>query len=82
MQHRFIIELNGKKYYRKSTLIEIGQKHGFSAMSLCVGIPSAIAAELVLDGKVSERGVIRPIYKDIYEPTLALLEKVGIKLVE
>lgn len=60
----------------------MGSKNGYSAMSLTVGIPSAIGAELILDGKISERGVIRPIYKDIYEPTLLLLEKAGIKLVE
>ena len=73
MQHRFVIELNGKRFFRKSTLIEVGQKNGFSAMSLTVGIPTAIGAELILDGKVKERGVLRPVYKDIYLPTMALL---------
>ncbi len=51
-------------------------------MSITVGVPSAIGAELVLQGKIQERGVLRPIYKDIYVPTLAMLEKAGIKLVE
>lgn len=51
-------------------------------MSQGVGVPTAIGVELVLQGKVKERGVIRPIYKDIYEPMLDLLEKAGIKLVE
>ena len=51
-------------------------------MSITVGVPSAIGAELVLQGKIKERGVLRPIYKDIYVPTLAMLEKAGIKLVE
>lgn len=51
-------------------------------MSQGVGVPTAIGVELVLQGKVKERGVIRPIYKDIYEPMLELLEKAGIKLVE
>lgn len=66
MQHRFVIQLNGKTIRRKSSLIEIGQRNGFTAMSITVGFPSAIGAELILDGKISERGVIRPIYKDIY----------------
>lgn len=51
-------------------------------MSQGVGVPTAIGVELVLQGKVKERGVIRPIYKDIYVPMLDLLEKAGIKLVE
>lgn len=67
---------------RKSSLLEIGEKNGFSAMSQGVGVPTAIGVELVLQGKVKERGVIRPIYKDIYVPMLDLLEKAGIKLVE
>lgn len=82
MQHRFVIEMNGRRFLRRSSLIEIGNKNGFSAMSITVGVPSAIGAELVLQGKIQERGVLRPIYKDIYVPTLAMLEKAGIKLVE
>ncbi len=74
--------MNGKKFRRRSTLIDIGDKHGFSAMSLLVGVPSAIGAELILQGKISERGVLRPIHYDIYEPTLAMLEKAGIRLIE
>jgi len=53
MQHRFIIEMNGKRYLRKSSLIEIGQKNGFSAMSLTVGLPTAMGADLVLQGRIS-----------------------------
>lgn len=82
MQHRFVIELNGKRYLRKSSMIEIGEKNGYSAMSLTVSAPTAIGAELILDGKIKERGVLRPIYKDIYEPCLKKLEKMGIRLVE
>lgn len=82
MQHRFLIEIEGRRFLRKSSLIEIGDKNGFSAMSITVGVPSAIGAELVLQGRIKERGVLRPIYKDIYLPTLALLEKAGIRLVE
>lgn len=50
-------------------------------MAIAVGIPTAIGAELVLAGRIQERGVLRPVYKDIYEPTLALLEKAGIRLI-
>lgn len=63
-------------------MIEIGEKNGYSAMSLTVSAPTAIGAELILDGKIKERGVLRPIYKDIYEPCLKKLEKMGIRLVE
>lgn len=53
MQHIFLIETHGKKKVVKSSLIQIGDKKGFSAMSLTVGTPTAIGAQLILDGKVS-----------------------------
>ncbi len=51
-------------------MIQIGDKKGFSAMSLTVGTPTAIGAQLMLDGKISERGVIIPVFPDIYIPVL------------
>ena len=51
-------------------------------MSLTVGTPTAIGAQLILDGKISERGVIIPIYPDIYNPVLDKLAEEGIKLVD
>lgn len=82
MQHIFLIEQNGRTKRVKSSLIQIGDKKGFSAMALTVGTPTAIGAQLILDGKISERGVIIPKYPDIYEPVLKELEREGIKLVE
>lgn len=51
-------------------MIQIGDKKGNTAMSLTVGTPTAIGAQLILDGKISEKGVIIPKYPDIYEPVL------------
>lgn len=74
MQHLFLIESkDGKKTIKKSSLIQIGDKKGFSAMSLTVGTPTAIGAQLILDGKISQRGVIIPVYPDIYNPVLEIL---------
>jgi saccharopine dehydrogenase-like NADP-dependent oxidoreductase len=82
MQHRFIYEINGKRYSRTSSLIEIGDKNGFSAMSKTVATPTAIGAELVLEGVIKARGVIRPVTRDIYDPVLERLDKAGIRLIE
>ncbi len=51
-------------------------------MSVTVGMPTAIGVQLILDGKISQRGVIIPKYPDIYEPVLELLGKQGIRVVE
>jgi len=78
MFHRFKIEWpNNKSEVRTSSLILIGEKTR-SAMSIVVGTPTAIAAQLVLDSKITKKGVIMPNTKDIYEPILDLLAKEGI----
>lgn len=76
MQHIFLIETKDcKRKLLKSSLIQIGDKKGFSAMSVTVGTPTAIGAQLVLDGKINQIGVIIPKYPDIYEPVLEELAK-------
>lgn len=77
MFHRFKIQWSDRVEYRNSCLIAIGEK-GRSAMSVVVGVPSGVAAQLVLDGVINKKGVIMPNTKDVYEPILELLAKEGI----
>jgi len=51
-------------------------------MAKTVGMTAAISARLIIDGKISQRGVLAPITKEIYEPCLAELEKYGVIMVE
>lgn len=51
-------------------------------MSITVGTPTAIGAQLVLDGAISQRGVLIPKYPDIYNPVLQKLAEYGVKLVD
>lgn len=60
MQHIFLIEKNGKKTIKKSTLVAIGDKNGFSGMARTVGTPTGIGAQLILDGKINQKGVCIP----------------------
>ena len=59
-----------------------GDPKGYSAMAKTVGYPVAIGAKMVLNGKVSKRGVLRPFIADIYQPILQELENEGIKATE
>ncbi len=52
------------------------------AMAKTVGLPLAIAAKLLLQGKIKSRGVVIPVVKEIYEPVLAELAEFGIRLLE
>ncbi|MCO5605370.1 hypothetical protein L7F22_059553 [Adiantum nelumboides] len=53
-----------------------------SAMARTVGLPAAIGAQLLLLGKISSRGVLRPLHPEIYLPVLEVLESSGIHIKE
>jgi hypothetical protein len=51
-------------------------------MNRTVGLPAAVGARLVLEGKISSRGVLVPVTPEIYEPALVELERLGITFSE
>lgn len=57
-------------------------KGGHSAMALTVGFPAAIAAKMVLDGEIQQRGVLLPFAPDIYLPMLSRLRAEGLTSTE
>ncbi|KAK0445000.1 Saccharopine dehydrogenase-domain-containing protein [Desarmillaria tabescens] len=64
-----------------SSLVAYGDDK-YSAMARTVGLPVALAALEVLDGKVSVRGVAGPGDASIREPVLAGMESVGLGMEE
>jgi saccharopine dehydrogenase-like NADP-dependent oxidoreductase len=82
LQHRFEIEYDGRSEFLSSTLIVKGEPGGFSAMAKTVGYPVAIAAQLILDGEIDDKGVKIPVERHLYEPLLEVLEKENIVCVE
>lgn len=77
-----IVSGTGKKARLTSTLIEYGDPTKYSAMAKTVGVPAAIATEMMLDGKLKKRGVIAPLEKTIYTPLLESLSHQGIRFKE
>ncbi len=70
----------GDRYERTtSTLVACGEAGGDSAMSRTVSLPAAIAVRLILDGRIPQRGVVRPVHPEIYNPVLAELAGMGIE---
>jgi saccharopine dehydrogenase-like NADP-dependent oxidoreductase len=65
-----------------STLIDYGVPGGDSSMSRTVGLPAAIAARLVLEGKILMTGVQVPVHPEIYGPVLEELGTLGIHFEE
>ncbi|KAI9891300.1 MAG: Saccharopine dehydrogenase [NADP(+), L-glutamate-forming] [Vezdaea aestivalis] len=84
LQHKFDIEWkNGDKEQRTSTLVDYGDPKGYSAMARLVGTPCAVAVRLVLDGTISEKGVLAPMTSRINDPLIRVLkDEYGIECIE
>jgi saccharopine dehydrogenase (NADP+, L-glutamate forming) len=82
MWHRFVYELNGSKKEIQSYLTATGKDERETAMAKTVGLPLAIAADLLMEGRISSRGVVIPTVKEIYEPVLDALRKFDIRFTE
>ncbi|KEY68592.1 hypothetical protein S7711_05776, partial [Stachybotrys chartarum IBT 7711] len=80
LQHKFEVELkDGTKQIRRSTLCEYGSTEpgGYSAMAKLVGVPCAVAVKQVLNGTISERGVLAPMNSKINDPLIKELKEVS-----
>jgi saccharopine dehydrogenase (NAD+, L-glutamate forming) len=82
MYHKFGYELNGETYQTDSTMVTLGEDQTYTAMAKTVGLPVAIAALAILNGKIKTPGVQIPITKEVYDPILKELEDYGIKFKE
>jgi saccharopine dehydrogenase (NADP+, L-glutamate forming)/spermidine synthase len=78
MQHEIVGEyVSGTREMVTSTLVAFGEPGGDSAIAQTVGLPSAIAATMVLDGRIADRGVLVPVLPSIYVPILDELAASG-----
>ncbi|GLH05076.1 Alpha-aminoadipic semialdehyde synthase, mitochondrial [Gryllus bimaculatus] len=73
---------DGRSEERGINLVMYGQPRGHSAMSKAVGLPTAIAAKMVLDGEIQQKGMVLPFTPDIYRPMLSRLRAEGVQAVE
>eukprot|EP01059_Diplonema_ambulator_P022371 TRINITY_DN37660_c0_g1_i1.p1 TRINITY_DN37660_c0_g1~~TRINITY_DN37660_c0_g1_i1.p1 ORF type:complete len:962 (+),score=354.25 TRINITY_DN37660_c0_g1_i1:38-2923(+) len=83
MFHRIVAEYpaKGETVVHEASLSERGTPH-MSGTAKTVGLPVAIGAQLVLDGVISNSGIVRPITKDVYEPVMRELARHGIRMHE
>jgi len=83
LQHEFLVRTESGRTERiVSTLVDYGVPGGDSSMSRTVGLPAAIAARLILEGKIGLSGVHVPVRPEIYGPILDELEKLGVRFEE
>ncbi|MBN2347009.1 MAG: saccharopine dehydrogenase NADP-binding domain-containing protein [Candidatus Aminicenantes bacterium] len=83
LRHRFIVENRDRTRDRiTSTLIDFGIPFGDTSMARTVSLPMAISTRLVAEGRIGKKGVLTPVHPEIYEPVLAELERLNIRMVE
>jgi saccharopine dehydrogenase-like NADP-dependent oxidoreductase len=73
---------SGKRVKYLSTLIDFGIPGEDTSIARTTGIPPAIAARFILEGKITTPGLHTPVLPEIYEPVLAELENENITLKE
>jgi saccharopine dehydrogenase-like NADP-dependent oxidoreductase len=81
MWHKFVYEMDGKEHEKHSSMVLLGDDD-FTAMSKSVGLPVALSARLILEGRIKESGIHVPIKKGMYQPILQALEEEGIRFEE
>jgi saccharopine dehydrogenase-like NADP-dependent oxidoreductase len=82
MYHRFVYRLADAKFEQIATLVDLGVDSVQTSMARTVGLPVAIAAKMILNGKIAARGVLMPTQKEIYQPVLEELSALGIRFTE
>ncbi len=86
MRHVFKIQdQQGQEYQKTSTMVVAGKsiaEGGPTGVAKTVGVTAAIGTRMILEGKIPQRGVLSPIYPEIYGPILHELERRGVRMVE
>jgi saccharopine dehydrogenase (NADP+, L-glutamate forming) len=83
LQHEFLTRTaSGRNERIVSTLIDYGVPGGDSSMSRTVGLPAAIGARIVLEGRIHATGVQVPVQPEIYSPILEELGALGVRFQE
>lgn len=82
MLHEIYYTQKNCKFLLRSQLIVEGDNEVQTAMAKTVGLPLGIAAILLLEGKISIRGLHIPTLPEIYEPVMEALENKSIQFQE
>jgi len=83
MQHTFLASYpDGKQEVIKSRMLDFGTLKTDTSVARTVALPAACGVEMILEGKITVKGVYIPVIPDIYNPILDQLETMNIKMVE
>jgi saccharopine dehydrogenase-like NADP-dependent oxidoreductase len=78
MLHEIEYQKNNEQHSIKRSLVLKGENGTRTAMAKTVGLPLAIAAKLILLGKINVTGLHIPVLPEIYQPVMEELKEFGI----
>ena len=81
MQHKFHYSINDIKKDLTLSMVVRGDDNIHTGMAKTVGLPVFFASKLLLENKISLKGVKIPIYKEFYKPVLRDLKNEGIDFI-
>jgi saccharopine dehydrogenase-like NADP-dependent oxidoreductase len=83
LQHIFqAVYPDGATEVIRSSMLDFGTPASNTSIARTVGLPAAIAVRMIIEGRITAAGVMRPVIPGIYEPVLAELLTLGIGMSE
>jgi saccharopine dehydrogenase (NADP+, L-glutamate forming)/spermidine synthase len=83
LHHQFEIEYPDRsRKLIESTLVDYGEPAGDTAMARTVSLPAAIAVRMILENQIKLTGVQIPVRRELYEPVMNELSRIGIRFQE
>ena len=84
LRDEFLVETPGsdRLVRLRSTLVDFGDPRGDSSVARTTGLPPAIGAHLILQGRIRTPGIHTPVLPEIYDPILEELARLGVALRE
>ena len=82
MWHKVTYQDESGTHKLESSLVTEGRSGKDTAMARTVGLPLAMACELILKGETSKKGCILPVYPEYYQPILQKLQDWDIRFTE
>jgi saccharopine dehydrogenase-like NADP-dependent oxidoreductase len=73
---------DGSREVIKSSMLDFGSPATNTSIARTVALPAAIAVRLILENKITVKGVRRPVIAEIYNPILDELKLLGIEMKE
>src|SRR5690606_14393314 len=81
MLHRFVYQSGGVERRVQIHMTQVGTE-SHTAMATTVGLPLGIATKLLLEDRITVRGVVIPVKKELYAPILHELASWGVTFLQ